>query len=47
MIGSSLEYRGCYRIVVDEVLDDTMNLLSGDKTVGDLSLGDIIDCPLY
>lgn len=43
VIGSSLEYPGCYRNVMEEILDYSVQLVSGDKTYGDLTLGDMIE----
>eukprot|EP00268_Persea_americana_P025619 TRINITY_DN24949_c0_g1_i16.p1 TRINITY_DN24949_c0_g1~~TRINITY_DN24949_c0_g1_i16.p1 ORF type:complete len:161 (-),score=23.02 TRINITY_DN24949_c0_g1_i16:132-614(-) len=47
VIGSSLEYPGCYKIVVEEILDYSVQLVSRDKPFGDLRLGDTIDWPMY
>ena len=42
VLGLSTEEEGCYRIVVDEILKFDVELLGGEKTFGDLTVGDII-----
>ena len=47
MICSSLEYLGCYRVVVEEIRNSSAQLVNRDKTFGDLTLGIMIDWPMY
>ncbi|XXG82888.1 hypothetical protein AAC387_Pa10g0766 [Persea americana] len=47
VLGLSTEEEGCYRIVVDEILKFDVELLGGEKTFGDLTVGDIISWPTF
>ena len=46
-MGLSTDEGGYYRIVIDSILKDDELLLGGDRTVGDLTLGDIISWPIF
>ena len=47
VLGLLIEEEGCYRIVVDEILKFDVELLGGEKTFGDLTVGDVISRPTY
>ena len=47
VMGLSTDEGGCYRIVIDSILKDDELLLGGDRTFGDLTLGDIISWPIF
>ena len=47
VLGLSTEEEGCNRIVVDEILKSDVELLGGEKTFEDLTVGDVISRPKY
>ena len=47
ILGLSTEDEGCYRTVVDEILKFDVELLGGERTFGDITVGDIILWPTY
>ncbi|RWR98110.1 hypothetical protein CKAN_02760700 [Cinnamomum micranthum f. kanehirae] len=44
--GTELSEAGFYRIVLDEIVDGNVDLFDGERKLGDVILGDVLDWPI-
>ncbi|XXG82199.1 hypothetical protein AAC387_Pa10g0197 [Persea americana] len=45
--GLSTEEEECYKVIVDEIIEGSVELIGGGKSFQDLTLGDTIDWPIF
>lgn len=44
--GTESPEAGFYRIVLDEIVDGNVDLFDGERKLGDVILGDVLDWPI-
>ena len=47
MRGISSEEEECYKVIVDEIIEGSVELMGGGKLFQDLTPGDTIDWPIF